>query len=145
MQFDEARLLSALVSPCSEQCIKTMRTRKMVLLCVQNGQSTRAAEAMRAARELHADPKYAQTTEIVTLDPSDEAEAGFLKQLGIDPRIPDAITVIIAPSGQTLNRFRGGATKQALASAIQKAASAAQCGPNASPGCCPPKKPKPKK
>jgi hypothetical protein len=77
-----------------------------------------------------ADAKYAALTEIVMLDPSDQAEADAVKRLSIDPKLGEAMTILIAPPVTIVNRFQGAVAKDAIIAEIQKAAAGKG-------GCCP--------
>ena len=74
-KFEERDLLSAFASPGAEKCLKALQEGKLVLLCVQNDSTTSNREALQGVEDLTADKRYANATEIVVLDPRDEAEA----------------------------------------------------------------------
>jgi hypothetical protein len=72
------------------------------------------------------------------LDPTDTAEAGFLRDLQIDPKTETAVTVFLAPPGQPVAMYEGATDKDELVATLQKASSA--CGPGGcGPGGCAPK------
>ena len=77
--FDEAQLQQAFVSPCTAKCIRAIFDRRSILLCVQNDKTQSNQEAMQGVEAFKADPQYAKGTEIVTLNPTDEAEQPSLK------------------------------------------------------------------
>ena len=137
LKFDADQLAGAFVSPCSEKCLKALQDRKLVLVCVQNGATQHNTEAMRGVQEFLADPGHAKTTEIITLDPGDAAEAGFLEQLKVDPKTEEAVTVFMAPPGTTVGTYQGETKKDVLVAAAKTAGKG--CNPKS--GCCPPKKP----
>lgn len=126
-QFDEAQLQKAFVSPCTAKCMRAMMDRHTVLLCVQNGKTQFNEEAMQGVAAFKADPQYAKGTEIVTLNPTDEAEQPFLKSLQVDPRTTTAVTLLVMPPGSPVARFAGAVTKPQIEAAVKKAASS--CGP----------------
>jgi hypothetical protein len=107
--------------------MKALQDRKVVVLCVQNGQMQNAQAALRGAREFKADARLSAATEIVTLDAQDESEADFFKELQIDPRSSQPMTVVLAPPGQPIARFAGAVTKAQLVASVTSAKS----------GCCP--------
>jgi hypothetical protein len=138
--FVEAQFETALVSPGTQKCLKALQDRKLVFICVQNGKTQHNGEVMQGVKEFAADDQYAKTTEIVTLDPADAAEEAFLKQLKVDSKTAEAITVFMAPPGATVATYTGETKKDVLVAAAKKAATA--CDPKS--GCCPaPKKPEP--
>jgi len=137
-QFSEQDLLNAFGTPCTEQVMKTVQDRKLVLLCVQNGKTKSNEEALQGVRDFEADSRYSGSTKVVMLDPADSAEASFLKDLKIDPQTEQAITVLIAPPGVAVTEVEGAVTKDLLAAALQKASSAC-AGGSCGPGGCGPK------
>ena len=134
--FDGRQLEQAFVSPGEAQCLKALQERKMVLACVQNGKTAHNEEAMQGVNEFKADRLYAARTAIVSIDPTDEAEAGFLKKLRVSPKTEEAVTVLMAPPGRPIATFTGATKKADIVAATKKAGSG--CDPKS--GCCPPKK-----
>jgi len=139
-QFSEQDLQQAIVSPCTAQCLKAAQERKMVCLCVQNQHTRDAHAALQAAADLQADPRFAASTEVVTLDPSDARESQLLQTLQISPRTTQAVTVVLAPGGQTVARFAGPVTKTALVAKITAPQSSCCPGGQCGPGGCGPRK-----
>jgi hypothetical protein len=129
-KFDEAQLRQAFVSPCTAKCIRVIQDRHTILLCVQSGKTQFNQEAMQGAEAFQADPRYARGTEIVVLNPTDEAEQQFLKALQVDPQTPSAVTLLVPPPGAPVARFVGAVTKGQIETAVKQAASS--CGPNCS-------------
>jgi hypothetical protein len=132
-----ARFETAFVSPGTEKCLKALQDRKLVFICVQNGKTEHNDEAMQGVRAFAAEDLYAKTTEIITLDPTDAAEADFLKRIKVDPQTTEAVTVFMAPPGGTIATYEGATQKDVLIAAAKTAAKG--CDPKS--GCCPPKKP----
>ena len=99
IKFDEKQLREGFVSPCTAKCLKCLQDRKLVLLCIQNEKTQFTQVAMTAAQSFKADARYAKATEIVALNPEDQAEAAFLQDLKVDPRTSQAVTVLLAPPG----------------------------------------------
>jgi len=136
--FDEAQLAMAFVSPSMEKCVKALQDRKIVFACIQNDSTLHNAEALQGVKEFAADAQYARTTEIITVDPADPAEASFLKQLKVDSGPTEAVTVFLAPPGTMVGVYKGETKKETLVAAAKTAAQG--CDPKT--GCCPaPKKP----
>ncbi len=135
IKFDENQLLEGFVSPCTAKCLKCLQDRKLVLLCIQNEKTQFSQVAMTAALNFKADARFATATEIVTLNPEDTAEAAFLRDLKVDPRTSQAVTVVLAPPGQSVASFVGAVTKDQIIAKVQAGPCAdGQCGPS---GCCP--------
>lgn len=140
VKFTEQQLREALVSPCTARCMKALQDRKLVLLCVQNQRTQFSQAALSGAQDFKADARFAKATEIVTVNPEDRTEAAFLKELEVDPRTPQAVTVLLAPPGQPIAKFAGAVTKDQIVAKV----AAAQSGPCANgqcgPGGCGPKR-----
>jgi hypothetical protein len=128
---DETKLVGAVGSKASEQTVKALQQKNMVVLCAQNRRTADNAGAMRGVEDFLKDPKYGQLTAVVKVDPSDPAEAKFMSQLGIDPASSAATTVLLAPPGSVIGTFQGATPKDKLVAAVQ-AAAAPRSG-----GCCP--------
>jgi len=137
VRFTEEQLKTAFVSPGMQKCLKALQDRKMAFLCVQNGTTQHNAEALQGVRDFAADPQYAKTTEIITIDPTDTAEESLLKQFKVDPKTEEAVTVFLAPPGATVATYTGETKKDVLMAAAKTAAKG--CDPKS--GCCAPKKP----
>lgn len=137
-EVDKEKLLDAFASESMEECMKQLQENKLVFLCVQSGKTESNNEALKGVRDFKADARFAQATEIVMLNPADTAEAGFLKDLQIDPRTETAVTVFLAPPGIPVAMYEGATSKDELVATLQKASSA--CGPGGcGPGGCVPK------
>jgi hypothetical protein len=129
-KFEEAQLQQAFVTPCTARCMKAIQDRHSILLCVQNGKTQFNQEAMQGVEAFKADPQYARGTEIVVLNPADEAEQPFLKALQVDPRTAAAVTLLVTPPGAPVARFVGAVTKGQIEAGVKQAQSS--CGPNCS-------------
>ncbi len=137
-EFDEERLLGAFASTCTQRCMKALQGNKLVFLCVQNAKTKSNEAAMAGVREFQADERFADATEIVTLDPADAAEADLLEDLQISPQTAEAVTVLLAPPGAPVAKYDGATSKQELVDTVMKASS---CGPGGcGPAGCPPPK-----
>lgn len=133
----EERLLDSVASPGMQQCLKALQERKLVFVCLQNGKTTSNEAAMKGVNDFKADPRFADTTEIVKVDPTDAKEAKLLAQLKADPKAKPANTAFIAPPGVVVASVEGATSKAELFAALQKAMTS--CAPGS--GCCPaPKK-----
>ena len=118
--INEERLRSGIAGPAQQQCLKALQDGKVVVLCACAKGVADDAPALKGIRDFKADPKYA-TAEVVRLDPADNAQAGFVKQLNIDPKA-EMTTLVLAPPNTLLKRFRGVVTKDGLANALKSAA-----------------------
>jgi len=140
-RLEEGQLQQAFVSPCTAKCMKVIQDRHLILLCVQNGKTQFNREAMQGVTDFKADPQYASSTEVVTLNPADQGEATFLKALQVDPQTPSAITLLVTPPGAPVARFVGAVTKNEIVAKLAAAQSGCCPGGKCGPGSyCPPKK-----
>ena len=75
-----------------------------------------------------ADSRYGKATEVVMLDPADNAEQHFLTDLQVDPRTTTAVTVLITPPGAPVARFAGAVTKDEITAKVKEAESGCGAG-----------------
>ncbi|MCX5801845.1 MAG: hypothetical protein NTX17_10750 [Candidatus Eisenbacteria bacterium] len=136
VSFEEKQLMEAFVSPCAENCLRALQDGKLVLLCVQNASSNSKDAALKGVTDFKADPRFAQFTQIVMLNPTDVAETKFLGQLQVDPKSSEAITVFMTPPGTVLGKFNGATNKARLVTALSTASSGG-CGSGSKSSCCP--------
>ena len=137
--FTEEQIVSSLVTPQTQASLKALQANKAVILCVQNRNTKLNDAAMKGVQDLKADPKYATSTEIITLDPSDPGEAKLLGTLGIDPKIDQAQTVCLVPPGRAVAKLAGATTKEMIVSSLTVKSGGGCCpgGAGASKGCGP--------
>ena len=133
--FDAKQLMDAFVSPAMEKCLKALQERKLVLLCIQNGATKLNKEAMQGVQDFKADARFAAATEVVTLNPTDDAEGKFLSQLQVSPKTEEATTVLLAPPAVVLFKTAGATAKENLVTALQSAMSGCGSG-GCGPGGC---------
>lgn len=133
-KLTEENVAGAFVSPGTAACLKVSQSRKLVLLCVR---PAGVKDLPPAVREFKADSQYGPTTEVVTIQASDPAEAGFLKALKIQTTT-STITALIAPPGSLLGTFDNTATKQQFVEKLKAAQNSCCPGGKCCPGgCCP--------
>ena len=138
--FEEQQLVDAFATPATENVMKNLQDGKLVFVCVQNGKTKANDDALRGVRDFKADARFGSATEIVMLDPADSAESSFLKDLKIDPKTEEAMTVFLAPPGAAIAEYKGAKDKEELAATLQKASSSPCSGGSCGPGGCSPKK-----
>jgi hypothetical protein len=137
-KFEEQQLLEAFATPGTEKVMKSLQEGSLVFVCVQNNKTKSNEAAMHGVRDFKADERFADATEIVTLDPGDKREARFLTDLKVSPNTAEAVTVFVVPPGRALARMEGATDKDALVELLDKAGT---CGPGGcGPGGCGPKK-----
>ena len=99
--FTEEQLMDSVSSPGAAGCLKALQARKLILLCLQNGQTANNKAALKGVNDFKTDPRFANATEIVMIDPSDKKEHKFLNQLSLSTNSPQAVTVLIFSSSRS--------------------------------------------
>jgi hypothetical protein len=141
-KFDERQFSAALVSPCTQRCLKALQDRQLVFLCVRDWPpEARTVAIPQGVADFKADPRFAQATEIVLLNVRDQRESDFLRELQIDPRAATAVTIFLAPPGTTIGKVGETVTKNELAAKLASAQSSPCAGGKCGPNGCGPKKP----
>ncbi len=139
--LDEKQLSQAFVSRGTAECLKALQARKLVLVCVQSRSPyVRQASLPQGVADFAADARFAQATEIVSVDPADPAEASLLQDLQVDSRVGAQTTVFLAPPGSVVGKFVGAVSKEQLVAALQAARSTPCAGGKCGPGGCGPKR-----
>lgn len=126
-QFSEDQLLGSFGTPGQEAAQKIMIQGKMALLCFQNDSTQFNQEALAGVQSLLADPRFAPYAEAIKIDPRNPLEAAFLRQVGIDPATPTAMTVLMTPPGVPVSTYNGGTTKEMFVTELTMEGG---CGPN---------------
>lgn len=139
-KVDEKGLLKAFATPCTEKCMKALQRNKLVFVCVQNPHTKSNDAAMQGVRDFQSDSRYNAVTEIVMLNPADDAEASFLGDLKISAKAVEAVTAFMAPPGTVIAEFTGPTKKEDLVSALEKSSSGCCPGGKCGPGECGPQK-----
>jgi len=123
--LSEEDLRAGIASPAQQKVLKALQDKKLVLVCAYDKTVPADGPAMKGINEFRADARYAALTEVVRVDPTDAAEAGFMGQLGIDPKDASsrAVTLVLAPPRSLLKRFNGVVTKDGLLGALTSAGS----------------------
>jgi hypothetical protein len=129
-QFSEAQFQQAFVTPCQAKCMRVIQDQRMILICVQNGQTQFNREAMEGVKAFMAGSRYGKATEVVMLDPAATAEQSFLTALQVNPRTATAVTVLVTPPGAPVARFAGAVTEEQITAKVKEAESG--CGANCS-------------
>jgi hypothetical protein len=131
-RVNEQVLVDAVGTRASEQTVKAIQEKNMVVLCAQSRGTSDNEAAMQGVEEFLKDPQYAGKVAVVSVDPTDPAEAKFLSQIKLNTGTNVATTALIAPPGTVVASFEGATKKDQFVAAV-KAASAPKSG-----GCCPP-------
>jgi hypothetical protein len=114
VRVSQESLLHAFATPRTTELLKALEEGKLVFLCVQNADSESREQAMRGVRKFTRDPRFAQGSVTVNVDPADAAEKELLESLQIDPQTPEAVTVFFGPRGSPIGIFHGATTMDEL-------------------------------
>jgi len=134
-RFNENQLRQAFVSPCTAECMKALQDKKLVLLCVEPSSQVKQVSVQKGVQDFTEDEEYTKNSKVVTINAGDTAEATFLKDLRVDPKTADRVTVLMAPPAAVVGTFVGDVTKGQLTTKLKSAQSG--CVPGGS--CCPKK------
>jgi len=122
----DEELIQAFPSPKKAETMKYIRQGKGVILCFSDkGMSSRGDVQTRCSQ---AKSKLAGKAEYLSVDLSDPEEAGFMKELKIDPNMSEPLTFVINPQGQMTGKYEGEVQVTNLVQAATKVVKS---------GCCP--------
>ncbi len=138
-EFTVEQLRSAFVGPAMQTSLAHLQRNHLVLICVQNSQTRWSDDAMRGASDFVSDARFAGNADIVVLDPSNPAESEFMATLGVDPKTPDAVTILMVPPGTAVAKLVGKTDKNALVKELEASTTRSGCAPASGSGCCPKK------
>ncbi len=114
----EEQLSGSFVSPGLATSLKALQDGKLVLLCVQNASTKSNDAAMRGVNAFIADDRFAKSTDVVKIDPTDDRESKFLAQVQINPKTNEAVTALIAPPGAVVAKYNGTTDKDQMIAAL---------------------------
>jgi hypothetical protein len=118
MKFEESQLTGAFVSQGLAKSLKALQDGKLVLLCVQSGNTKSNDVAMQGVNAFKTDARYAMSTEVVKIDPTDDRELKFLTQVQIDPKTSEAVTALVVPPGSVAAKYNGATDKDVMIAAL---------------------------
>ena len=130
VSFNEQQLQDAMVSHGTATCLKALQDRKLVLLCVKN---QAGPNTFQGVHEFAQDPRFATSSQIVTIDAADPSEEGFLQSLKVNPAGNKGVTVVLTPPGQPVATFTEDASKDQIVERLTASSSSCcpggKCGP----------------
>jgi hypothetical protein len=118
VKVTEQVLIDAVGTRASEQTVKAIQGKNMVVLCAQNKNTSDNEAAMQGVEEFLKDPQYAGKVAVVSIDPADPAEAKFLSQIQMNAGPDVATTALLAPPGSVVASFKGATNKDQFVTAI---------------------------
>lgn len=123
----EGQLTEAFPSPKKAEALKFIRQGKGVILCFSNKRMPSRNGVQACCSQ--AKDRLAGKAEYINIDLSDPKEAGFIKELKIDPNSPEPITFVINAQGQVTGKY---GTEVQVANLVEAATRVVKSG------CCPP-------
>jgi hypothetical protein len=131
-------LVQLVPSPKKTEVLRALHSRKSVFITVmREGMALKddiSKCCLEACNQLNGKAAY------VRIDLNDEKELSFLKQLQVDPKSTDPVTVVINALGQIAGSYTGMVETATLVSSAKTAAGGGCCpGGGGSKGCAVPK------
>lgn len=118
----------AFVSDGMASVLKVLQAKKLAAVCVQGSRTKNNKKNLATADELKAAPELGGAVEIVKIDPSDRAEAKFMKECQVDTRSTDAQLLLLAPPGKLVGKFTSADTKDTIMASLKSALGGGGCG-----------------
>ena len=131
----EEEFSQALPSPKKAQALKCMQEGKGVILNFANKKMS-SREAVQACCS-QAKENLAGKAEYIYVDLSDRKEAGFIKELKVDPNTPAPVTLVINPQGQITGKYNGEVQVTNLVEAATKVVKSGCCAAGSGKTCAP--------
>ena len=129
----EQALVNAVGTRASEQTVKAIQAKNMVVLCALSKNGSDNDAAMQGVEEFMKDSVYSGKVAVVSVDPTDPDEAKFLSQIKLDASSGAATTALLAPPGTVVCTFTGATNKDQFVQAINSC-SKGGCAPGQSCG-----------
>lgn len=136
----EQELTQAFPSPKKAETLKYIQEGKGVIICLSHKKMSSRGEIQACCSQ--AKDKLTGKAECINIDLSDPKEAGFIKELKIDPNTPEPVTLVINPQGQVTGKYDGAVQVTNLVEAATKVVKSGCCPPSSGKSCgpTPPKK-----
>lgn len=113
-----AQIASAFVTAGMADCMKAMQNRKLVFVCVRNGDD----EIPNGVAEFQSDPEFKDRVHVISVRSDDRDEAPFLQQISLEPEsLKESTVVFLAPPAVLVGKFNATATKAEMAAALHAA------------------------
>jgi len=133
----EEELRQAFPSPKKAQTLKYIKEGKGVILSFTTKKMSSRGEVQTYCSQ--AKDKLAGKAEYINIDLSDPKEAGFIRELEIDPNTPEPVTFVINSQGQMTGRYEGEVQVTNLVQAATKVVKSGCCPPGSGKTCGPTK------
>jgi len=131
----EEELTQAFPSPKKAETLKYIQEGKGVILCFSHKKMSSRGEVQACCSQ--AKDKLAGKAECINIDLSDPKEAGFIKELKVDPNTTVPVTFVINPQGQVTGKYDGGVQVTNLVEAATKVVKSGCCAPGSGKTCGP--------
>jgi len=131
----EQELSQVFPSPKKEEALKYIQEGKGVIICFSHKKMSSRGEVQASCSQ--AKDKLAGKAECINIDLSDPKEAGFIKELKVDPNTPNPVTFVINPQGQVTGKYDGAVQVTNLVEAATKVVKSGCCPPSSGKSCGP--------
>jgi hypothetical protein len=122
-----AEIERSFVSPTMAEILKAMQGSKVIFLRVLNDESEGRNETIKATDAVAKLLKGSAA--VVTLDPDSDQDERLVGMLGLKPPVTEAVTFVVSPGGQIVERIDGAPSRRQVLAGFQKAlAGAGGCG-----------------
>ncbi len=122
------------VSPTMADILKAMQGSKVIFLRVLNDESEGRKETIKATDAVGKLLK--DSAAVVTLDPGSDEDSRLVEMLGLKPPLSEAVTFVVSPKGQIVDRIDGAPSRRQVLAGFQKAlAGGSGCGGGGGGGC----------
>ncbi len=122
-----AEIERSFVSPTMADILKAMQGSKVIFLRVLNDESEGRKGTIKATDAVAKLLKGASA--VITLDPGSDEDSRLVEMLGLKPPLSEAVTFVVSPKGQIVDRIDGAPSRRQVLVGFQKAlAGAGGCG-----------------
>lgn len=131
----EEELTQAFPSPRKAETLKYIQEGKGVILCFANNKMSSRGAVQSCCSQ--AKEKLTGKAEYISVDLSDPNEAGFIKELKIDPNPLQPVTFVINPQGQVTGKYDGKFQVDSAVVAATRVVKSGCCAPGSGKTCGP--------
>ncbi len=133
-RVDQEALKGTLLCEGTQKCMKALQDKRLLILCLQNEETSENEEALAGVRAFAEDPRFSQATEIVIADPR---KGDLASRFNVDPDMTRATTLLVTPPGNVVTTINGKTAKAEFVDKLTEASSSCCPGGCCPGGCCP--------
>ena len=118
-ELTEEKLRDSIASPILQKCLKSLQEGRLVFLCVRDKSTPSTDPSWQGVNEFKEDERFKCYTDIVQVDPTDNAEKKLLQDLQIDPHSTLPTTVLFMPPRTVAANVMGPTNKSDFVRALR--------------------------